>query len=481
MSATAEALREELARIVGPRHVLAGPAELLPYATDALRMFRGTPLLAVAPGDAAEVAAVVAACHRAGVGFVPRGAGTGLSGGATPGDGEVVLSLARLRRIRSVDPVDRTAVVEAGVVNAALSRAVAHLGLHYAPDPSSQSACTIGGNVAENSGGAHCLKYGVTTNHVLGLEVVLPDGGMLRTGRLGPRCQAYDLTGLFCGSEGTLGVVTAACVRLLPRPPAVATALALFRSVEDAAAAVERITAAGAVPAALEMMDRNAMTAVERGRYPVGYPDAARAVLLLEFDGLEGGLREQVEAAMAICRACGVTEVRAASSEAERHLWWDNRKAAFAAMGTMARAYYVADGVIPRTALVAVLAQIAEISADAGLWTANVFHAGDGNLHPLVGYDPGVPGEEGRVLRAGGAMLAACVAAGGVVSGEHGIGLEKRDALYYLFNEEDLALQRALHDAFDPADRANPGKMFPLPGRCAEVRRAVWDPRARLA
>jgi glycolate oxidase subunit GlcD len=475
-----DALREEITRIVGPRHVLTGRSELLPYATDANRMFRGMPLLVAAPGTADEVAAVVAACHRAGCGFVPRGAGTGLSGGATPGEGEVVLSLARLRRIRAVDAEDRTAVVEAGVINAALSRAVAPAGLYYAPDPSSQSACTIGGNVAENSGGAHCLKYGVTTNHVLGLEVVLPDGSMVRTGRLGPPCHGYDLTGLICGSEGTLGVVTAACVRLLPRPQAVETALALFRSVEQAAAAVERITAAGTVPAALEMMDRNAMTAVERGRYPVGYPEEARAALLIEFDGLQRGLPGQVQAAMSLCRACDVSEVRAASGEAERHLWWNNRKAAFAAMGTMARGYYVADGVIPRTALVAVLGQVAEISAEARLWTANVFHAGDGNLHPLLGYDPQAPGEAERVLQAGSAMLAACVAAGGAVSGEHGIGLEKRDELYYLFDEDDLAVQRGLHDAFDPGDRANPGKVFPRPGRCAEVRRAVWDPRAGL-
>ncbi len=473
-------LTDELARIVGPRYLLRGHAELLPYMTDANRMFAGMPLCAVCPATTAEVAAVLSACHRAGVGFVPRGAGTGLSGGATPGEGQVVVSLARLRRIRSVDPAGRTAVVEAGVVNAHLSRRVEHLGLYYAPDPSSQSACTIGGNVAENSGGAHCLKYGVTTNHVLGLEVVLPDGCVLRTGLLGPRCLGYDLTGVFCGSEGTLGIVTAACVRLLPRPEGVRTALALFRGVDDAAAAVERVTAAGAVPAALEMLDRHAMTAVERGAYPVGYPEHVGAALLVEFDGIEAGLDDCVADAMAICRECAVVEVRAARDTAERQLWWNNRKAAFAAMGRMAPAYYVADGVIPRTALTRVLGEIAAVSADARLWTANVFHAGDGNLHPLIGYDPAVPGESERVVTAGSAMLAACVAAGGAVSGEHGIGLEKRDELYYWFDEADMAAQREVHDIFDPRDRANPGKMYPLPGRCAEVRRAAWDPRARL-
>ncbi len=480
MTAAHPALLEELARLVGPRYVLRGRAELLPYATDANRMFRGMPLCAVCPADTAQVAAVVATCHRAGVGFVPRGAGTGLSGGATPGEGEVVISLARLRRIRHVDPVARRALVEPGVVNAHLSRDVAHLGLYYAPDPSSQSACTIGGNIAENSGGAHCLKYGVTTNHILGLEVVLPDGSVIRTGVLGPRCHGYDLTGLFCGSEGTLGIVTAACVRLLPRPQAVRTALTMYPSVDAAALAVQRLTAAGAVPAALEMMDRNAMTAVERGAYPVGYPQDIQAVLLVEFDGLETGLDEYVEASMAICREHGATEVRAARDDAERHLWWNNRKAAFAAMGQMARSYYVSDGVIPRTALVGVLGRIAEISAAAGLWTANVFHAGDGNLHPLIAYDPEVPGESDRVMTAGSAMLAACVAAGGAVSGEHGIGLEKRDELFFCFDEADMAAQRGVHDVFDPHDRANPGKMYPLPGRCAEVRSAVWDPKARL-
>ncbi len=478
MAGGTDILLSELAAIVGPQNLLRGRAELLPYSTDANRMFRGTPLCAACPGSTEEVAAVVAACHRHGVGFVPRGAGTGLSGGATPGEGQVVLSLARLRRIRAVDPVGRTAVVEPGVINAQLSRHVELWGLHYAPDPSSQSACTIGGNVAENSGGAHCLKYGVTTNHVLGLEVVLPDGSVLRTGRMGPPCQAYDLTGLWCGSEGTLGVVTAVMVRLLRRPAAVRTALALFASVDQAAEAVQGITAAGVVPAALEMMDRNAMTAVERGSYPVGYPDSAGSVLLVEFDGLEAGLDEQVDGAMAVCRAAGVREVRPAGSAAERALWWNNRKAAFAAMGQMAHSYYVADGVIPRTALLAVLGQVGEISRDARLWTANVFHAGDGNLHPLIAYDPRVPGEEDEVRRAGSAMLAACVAAGGTISGEHGVGLEKREDLYLAFDETDMAVQRAVHDVLDPRDLANPGKMYPLPGRCAEVRNAHWDPRA---
>ena len=473
-------LFEDLRSIVGADHVLRGRAELLPYATDANRMFRGMPLCAVCPGTTEEVCAVVAACHRAGVGFVPRGAGTGLSGGATPGDGQVVISIARLRSVRSVDPIGRTALVESGVINAHLSRFVAPYGLYYAPDPSSQSACTIGGNVAENSGGAHCLKYGVTTNHILGLEIVLPDGTLLRTGTLGSRCHGYDLTGLWCGSEGTLGIVTAVCVRLLPRPGAVRTALALFRSVEDAAEAVERVTAAGAIPAALEMMDRNAMTAVERGAYRVGYPNDAGAVLLMEFDGLAPGMEEQVEMSMAQCRASRVTEVRAAQQEAERRLWWNSRKAAFAAMGHMARAYYVADGVIPRSQLTQVLNQLAAIGREYRLWTANVFHAGDGNLHPLIAYDPKVPGEPERVLAAGSAMLGACCAAGGVVSGEHGIGLEKRDDLFLCFGEEDMAVQRGVHDLFDPADLANPGKMYPLPGRCAEVRRAVWDPRARV-
>ena len=480
MSEGTAGLLDELERIVGHRYLLRGRAELLPYSCDANRMFRGRPLCAVCPADTDQVAAVVRACRQAGVGFVPRGAGTGLSGGATPGDGQVVLSLARMRRVRAVDPVGRTALVEPGVVNAHLSRYVEPWGLYYAPDPSSQSACTIGGNVAENAGGAHCLKYGVTTNHVLGLEVVLPDGSVVRTGRLGPPCQAYDLTGVVCGSEGTLGVVTAALVRLLPRTGAVRTAMAMFAGVDGAAAAVEGITAAGVLPAALEMMDRNAMTAVERGAYPVGYPAEVGAVLLFEFDGIAHGLDEHVAAAMDVCRRSGVMEVRPAQSEDERHQWWNNRKAAFAAMGQMAPSYYVADGVIPRTALTMVLGQVAEISQDARIWSANVFHAGDGNLHPLLAYDPRVDGEEERVQYAGSAILAACVAAGGAVSGEHGIGLEKRDDLYYAFDETDMDAQRGVHDVFDATDLANPGKMYPLAGRCAEVRRAAWDPRAHV-
>lgn len=468
--------------IVGPRNVLRGRAPLLPYMTDANRLFGGMPLCAVLPADTDQVAGAVSVCHRFGVGFVPRGAGTGLSGGAAPGDGEVVISLARLRKVLSVDIDARIAVVQPGVVNSHLSAHVAGDGLYYAPDPSSQSACTIGGNVAENSGGAHCLKYGVTTNHVLGLEVVMPDGVIIRTGMLGPRCAGYDLTGLFCGSEGTLGIVTAIAVRLLPRPDAVRTALALFRSVEDASEAVEGVTASGAaLPAAMEMMDAHAITAVEKGQYPVGFPSWVGASLLIEFDGLEAGLAEHIASAMEVCRRNCVVEVRASGSPEERTLWWNNRKAAFAAMGQVAPAYYVADGVIPRTALRAVLGQVRAIADRSGLWVANVFHAGDGNLHPLLAYDPAKPGMGEAVAETGAAMLAACVAAGGAVSGEHGIGLEKRDELYYCFDEEDIAAQRRVHDALDPGDAANPGKVLPLPGRCAEVRRAAWDPKATIA
>ena len=474
-------LVQQLCAIVGPAHVLQGHAELLPYMTDANRAFRGTPLCAVAPGSAAEVAAVVSACRAAGVGFVPRGAGTGLSGGATPGDGEVVISLARLRRIVSVSERSRMAVVEPGVINTHLSRFVAPLGLYYAPDPSSQSACTIGGNVAENSGGAHCLKYGVTTNHVLGLEVVLPDGAIVRTGVLGPRCGGYDLTGLFCGSEGTLGIVTQIAVRLLRRPEAVRTALALFRSVEDAARAVEEVTTSAAVPAAMELMDAHAISAVEKGTYPVGFPDWVGASLLIEFDGLAVGLDDHVQAALDVCQRCGVVEARSAQTPEERGRWWNNRKAAFAAMGRVAPAYYVADGVIPRTALRQVLDQARRIADQEGLWLANVFHAGDGNLHPLLAYDPAQSGQAEAVMEVGSAILAACVYAGGAVSGEHGIGLEKRDELYYYFDEEDIAAQRRVHDALDPADTANPHKLLPRPGRCVEVRRAAWDPRATVA
>jgi glycolate oxidase len=471
----------ELRRIVGARFVLTRPSELLAYETDGNTLFRHRPLCVVVPGSGAEAVAVVRLLHRAGVPFVPRGAGTGLSGGAVPEGGEVVVSTARLNRVLSVDPVSLRAVVEPGLINARLSRHVAPLGLHYAPDPSSQFACTIGGNVAENSGGAHCLKYGVTVNHVVALDVVLPDGRLVTLGSPALDRPGYDLLGAFVGSEGTMGLVIRATVRLLRRPQAVRTVLALFESVAGAAATVADVTARGIIPAALEMMDRDAIRAVEAGSFPVGFPPGVSAVLLAEVDGLEEGLDDYAARIVEVCRANGVREVRPARSPEERELWWNNRKTAFGAMGNLAPDYYVQDGVIPRSRLMRVLDDIARVAAHYRFVTANVFHAGDGNLHPLLAYDGRNPGERERVQRAGSEMLAACVEAGGSISGEHGIGIEKREDMRLLFDDGDLLAQRALHDVFDPEERANPGKVLPLPGRCAEVEGARWDPRATVA
>ena len=476
-----QALLAELAAIAGERYVLRERSERLTYESDGNPLLVGAPLCTVLPAGREQAIAAVQACVRHGVAFIPRGAGTGLSGGATPTGGEVVIGMARCRRILAVDPVGCRAVVEPGVVNADLSRHVAPLGLYYAPDPSSQFACTIGGNVAENSGGAHCLKYGVTTNHVLGLEVVLADGRVVELGgAVWDASPGYDLTGLLVGSEGTMGLVSRATVRLLPQPQGIRTVLALFDDVAGASAAVSSVIAAGLLPAALEMMDRWAIRAVERGTYRVGFPEDLAASLLIEVDGPAAGLDEEAEAILTICRQSGVREVRTPSSPAERTLWWNNRKTAFGAMGKLAPSYYVQDGVIPRSRLTSVLAEVGRIADEFGLLVANVFHAGDGNLHPLLAYDDRHPGEAERVMAAGSEMLRACVAAGGTISGEHGIGLEKRDDMRALFSDAALAMMQAAHDALDPRDLATPGKVLPLPGRCVEVRRAAWDPRATL-
>jgi glycolate oxidase subunit GlcD len=463
-------LLDELEGAIGSRWVLHRPGELLPYEHDGFTLERGLPLAVVQPESTAQVAAVLAILHRHRVPFIPRGAGTGLSGGAVPRGGDVVVSLTRMTRLLEVDAESRRAVVEAGHVNLDLTRRVEHLGYYYAPDPSSQAACTLGGNVAENAGGPHCLKYGVTLNHVLGLTVVLSGGRVARLGSKASGSPGYDLVGLLVGSEGTMGVVTEITVRLLRRPQAVRTALALFDRLEPAADAVAGITAAGIVPAALEMMDRWAIEAVERGQYPVGYPPGLEAVLLAEVDGLEQGLDEQMERLLAVCRRHGVREVRVAASEAERAAWWNNRKTAFGAMGTLAPDYYVQDGVIPRSRLAPVLAEIRALGEREGLTIANVFHAGDGNLHPLIAYDRRQPGMIERVVRAGSEILRICLAHGGSITGEHGVGIEKLEELRLQFSDRDLEAQRWAREAFDPAGLANPGKALPAPGRCADLR-----------
>ena len=460
------ALRRALAAIVGPDGVLTEPDELLVYESDGLTLFRATADAIAFPRSTAEVAACVRLANAEGLPFVARGAGTGLAGGCLPAEGGVVIALTRMNRILEVDLVNQTAVVEPGVVNLHVSQALAPHGFYYAPDPSSQLACTIGGNVANNSGGPHTLKYGVTTNHVLGLEVVLPDGEVVWLGGPVRDPQGYDLVGLFVGSEGTFGIATKAVVRILRRPPAVRTLLAVFERLDQASAAGAAITARGLTPAALEMIDQLTIQAVEDA-FGAGYPRDAAAALLIELDGLEAGLDEAAARVTAACRAEGAREVRLARDEAERQLLWKGRKAAFGAFGRISPAYMVMDGVIPPSRLPHVLGRVAEIAAAHGVRVGNVFHAGDGNLHPNILYDPREPGIEARVLAAGAAIMRVCVDVGGTISGEHGIGLEKRDFMPWIFSPTDLATMTAVKAAFNPTGRCNPGKVFPTRKSCA--------------
>lgn len=431
-------------------------------------MSAGRPAAVCFPRRGEEVAAAVRVSRRHGRPFVARGSGTGLAGGAVPPDGSVVVVTTRLNRILEVVPDERVAWVEPGVLNLDLSRAVAHLGFHYAPDPSSQQACTIGGNVGTNAGGPHCLAYGVTGAHVLAVECVLPDGSVAMLGGLEPDQPGYDLRGCFVGAEGTMGVATRVAVRLSPDPPSVTTLLLDFTSIEDAAATVGGIIAAGVVPAALEMMDAEITRAVE-DFVGAGYPRDAQAVLLVEIDGLPDGVRAEVETVREVASRNGARGVRVAADEAERALLWRGRKSAFGAIARIAPDYYLHDAVVPRTKLVDVLREVYAVGAEHRLTMMNVFHAGDGNLHPLIVFDRREPGIWERVREAGDAILRACIAAGGVLSGEHGIGLEKRDYMPLLFSADDLDAQARLRDAFDPDGAANPGKVLPQGSRCVET------------
>lgn len=454
-------LVRELQEIVGASWVRASASELLAYTADGLPGYRKDPLVAVFPGTRDEAIAVVRLLARRNVPFVPRGAGTGLSGGALA-DGVVLVGMHRLRRILSVDPDNRLAMVEPGVVNVHLTRAVSAHGLHYAPDPSSQSACTIGGNVAENAGGPHCLKYGVTTNHICALTVVLPDGEVVELGDAAHEVDGYDLLGTFVGSEGCFGLVLDVTVRLTPNPQGVRTMLADFMSIEAAAQATSAIIASGIVPAALEMMDAPTIRAVEASIYAAGYPVDAAAVLLIELDGAAAGLDGEAARVTALCRAAGAREVRLARDEGERQQLWQGRKKAFGAMGRVSSHLVVQDAVIPRTKLPVVLREIATVAAEEGLTVCNVFHAGDGNLHPNIPYNANDPDESARVHRAMGRIMRACVAAGGSVTGEHGIGLDKLDYMPLVFSEDSLAAMCRVREAFDPSRRANPGKVVPV-------------------
>jgi glycolate oxidase len=456
-----------LEEAVGPQHLITDPEQLRVYDCDGLTGWRAQPGCVVLPGSTEEVQRVVRACVAGGTPFVARGAGTGLSGGALPVADGVVVSLSRMDRILEVDLASRRVVAQPGVTNLDVSRAVEADGFFYAPDPSSQQVCTIGGNVAENSGGAHCLKNGFTVTHVTGLTVVLPDGELLELGGKALDPDGPDLLGLFVGSEGTLGIATEITLRVVRRPQTVVTLLAAFRSLDAAGATVSAIVAAGVTPAAIEMMDRLTIEAAEAAYHP-GYPDGAEAVLLVELDGVAVQVADDTDAVRAICDAQGAFAVREASGDAERALLWKGRKGAFPAMGRISPDYYVQDGVVPRTRLPEVLRRIADLSREHGLRVGNVFHAGDGNLHPLVLYDAEA-GEAGRAKELAEAILAACLDAGGSLTGEHGIGVDKACAMPGMFSEADLAVFARLRRALDPLDLANPGKVLPTPRLCGEV------------
>jgi glycolate oxidase len=448
--------------------VVREPEQLRTYECDALTGHRAVPELVVLPASTKEVQAVVRACHAHGVPFVARGAGTGLSGGALPVAGGVVISVARMNRVLEVDLESARLTVEPGVTNLDVSRAVDAAGFFYAPDPSSQQVCTIGGNVAENSGGAHCLKYGFTVNHVTGLEVVLPDGELVALGGKGLDPPGLDLIGAFVGSEGTLGIATRITLRIVRKPEQVRTLLAGFGSTDAAGGAVSDVIAAGILPSAIELMDALTIAAAEAAVHP-GYPEGAGAVLIVELDGHPVQVEEDLAAVQEICRANAAGEIRVAADEAERALLWRGRKAAFAAMGRVSPSYYVQDGVVPRTRLPEVLRRIGELEREHGLRVGNVFHAGDGNLHPLVLYDDAVEGQAEVAEKLAAAILDVCVDAGGSLTGEHGIGVDKACAMPKLFGPDDLEGMQRLRRAFDPAGLANPGKLFPTPRLCGEV------------
>jgi glycolate oxidase len=438
------------------------------YESDGLSAYRQLPLLVTLPRTTAEVAATLAFCHREGIKVVPRGAGTSLSGGALPLADGILLGMARFNRVLDIDPVNRCAVVQPGVTNLAISEAVKPLGFYYAPDPSSQIACTIGGNVAENSGGVHCLKYGLTTNNVLGVEMVLIDGTVIRLGGKHLDAAGYDLLGVVVGSEGLLGVVTEVTVRILPRPETARALLVSFPTNEQAGDCVSAIIAAGIVPAGMEMMDRPAIHAAEDFVH-AGYPLECEALLIVELDGPKAEVDELMDRVEALAREHGATSISVSRTEEERLRFWAGRKAAFPAVGRISPDYYCMDGTIPRRELSRVLTEMRRLSEHYGLRCANVFHAGDGNLHPLILYDANNPGELERAEAFGADILKLCVEVGGVLTGEHGVGVEKRDLMGVMFDEVDLAQQQRLKCAFDEGGLLNPGKVFPELHRCAEL------------
>ena len=464
------ALIQALEDALGTEAVISDDTSLKPYESDGLTAYRQTPLAAILPADADQVSTALRICHEFGVKIVPRGAGTSLSGGALPLADGVLLGLSRLNRIKDIDYENGCVTAEPGVTNLAISHAVAERGFYYAPDPSSQIACTIGGNVAENAGGVHCLKYGLTTNNILGLELALVDGARLTIGGKHLDQGGYDIMGLITGSEGLLGIVTEVTVRILPRPETARAILLGFAGAADAGRCVAAIIAAGIVPAGMELMDRLAIDAAEAYCSP-GYPADADAILIIEVDGLAAEVDRFIATISDIATSCSATSVRASTSDDERLAIWAGRKAAFPAVGRIAPDYYCMDGTIPRHRLAETLSRITDMSRQYGLPVANVFHAGDGNLHPLVLYDANRSGDLEKAEAFGADILKLCVEFGGVLTGEHGVGVEKRDLMPLMFSEQDLAHQERVKCAFDPTHRMNPGKMFPELHRCAELGR----------
>ena len=461
---------DELESVVGSHYVLQSESDLLVYEYDG-SADKGVPVLVILPENEQQLSQIVIVANSHNIPVIARGAGTGLSGGAVADEGGIVIGMSRLKKIIEVDVDNRYAVVEPGVVNLDLSTHVAPLGLYYAPDPSSQRACTIGGNVAENSGGPHCLAYGVTTNHVLGMEVVLADGSIVWFGGSEREFHGYDLRGITIGSEGTLGIVTKVAVRLLRLPEHVKTMLVVFDSIEDASGAVSGVIAAGIVPAALEMMDHFCIQAAEEA-VGAGYPKGAGAVLLVELDGLTESVEEESEEIAAICHEFGPMEIRTATDALEREKLWAGRKGVLGALGRLAPNYYLVDGTIPRTKLVEVIQEINNISERTGYPIANLLHAGDGNLHPSILFDERKPGDTENILKIGAEILKVCVDAGGVLSGEHGIGLEKQEQMPLMFTDEDMAAMTMLKLAFGADDRFNPGKVFPKGSGCGDITQA---------
>jgi glycolate oxidase len=459
-----------LRTIVPGEGVIAAERELRPYESDGLTAYRQLPMVVVLPETTEQVAQILRYCHAEGIKVVPRGAGTSLSGGALPLADGVLLGMAKFNRIREVDFENRVAVVEPGVTNLAVSNAVAYAGFYYAPDPSSQIACTIGGNVAENSGGVHCLKYGMTTNNVLGCEIVLMTGEVLRLGGKHLDASGYDLLGLINGSEGLLGVLTEVTVRILKKPETARAMLIGFPSSEDAGECVSRIIGSGIIPGGMEIMDGPAIAAVEEFVH-AGYPLDVEALLIVELDGPPAEVDHLIERVEKIARECRSASCKASRSEQERLLFWAGRKAAFPAVGRISPDYYCMDGTIPRAQLPVVLKRMKEMSAKYRLRVANVFHAGDGNLHPLILYDANKPGELEKTEKFGAEILKLCVEVGGVLTGEHGVGVEKRDLMYTMFSETDLNQQQRVKCAFDGKGLLNPGKVFPQLHRCAELGR----------